>query len=200
MTTIGGITIPVADPLPPQVQDPGPTDGTGDGSGSGPDETGGTGETGGNGTGDTGGTGGNTGGNDTGNTGGTGTSGGTAPSEPSGTSGGGGTTRAESPSSTGKRAPAYTLDFSKPEETGPGDFTYDGVISESQRLDLAFARVLDAAMARRYAEAARLELISDGLLERLKDGSETDGAFARDVNSLRASEQSQEDRGFDRTA
>lgn len=196
MTTVGGLTIPITTPLQPQPQDPGPTDGTGDGAG----ETGGTGETGGNGTGDTGGTGGNTGGNDTGNTGGTGTSGGTAPSEPSGTSGGGGTTRAESPSSTGKRAPSYTLDFSKPEETGPGDFTFDGVISESQRLDLAFARVLDSALERRYAEAARLEVISDGLLERLKDGGTTGGAFASDVETLRTSAPSQDDRGLDRTA
>jgi len=90
--------------------------------------------------------------------------------------------------------------LSKPEEAAATEFTIDGVISESQRLDLAFARVLDAALAKRYAEAARLELISDGLLQRLRTESEAETDFARDVAALRASDDRQDERSVDRSA
>lgn len=164
MSVIGGIGVfnpPRNDPPPP---DPGPGDpGGGTGGSPPPAEEGGASGTG-------------TGGAGSGGTGGSGTSTGGSAGQTGGT--GSGTSGPDAPGAAGPASPPANRAF-----------IIEGVISKSQRLDLAFARVLDATLARRYAEAARLEVISDGLLDRLRAQGGVEGEFARDVAALRAKEE-----------
>ncbi|WP_179380105.1 hypothetical protein [Jannaschia marina] len=132
-------------------------------------------------------------------TGGAGETGGTGETSGTGGAGNGGTSGDETGSESAATARADAAEAA-PDEPASTGFTLDGVISESQRLDLAFARVLDAALARRYAEAARLELISDGLLQRLEDAGGRASEFSLAIAELREEPEAERDRAVDRRA
>ncbi|CTQ48741.1 hypothetical protein JDO7802_00746 [Jannaschia donghaensis] len=138
-------------------------------------------------------------------TGGTAASGPDTVGSEDGTGTGPGTTNGNDTLQNGSSAPpdtstAVRSDVAQPTVEEARSITLDSVISESQRLDLAFARNLDAALAKRYAEAARLDLISDQMLEELQGGNTSREAFTRDVEALRASEEPQSAETLDRAA
>ena len=153
----------------------------------------------------TGGTGGTTDPNETGGTGGTGGTSGTGETGGSGTTSGGDTgSGGNTGSGTGTASTGTTTNPVAPRRTTaatPKDATsglrLDGVISETERLDLAFAFSLSEAQARRYAEAVRLTVISQQQLERLE--KEDDGTrLAEGAETVRGFDRNEEVKRYDR--
>ncbi|CUH37325.1 hypothetical protein JSE7799_01283 [Jannaschia seosinensis] len=88
----------------------------------------------------------------------------------------------------------------EPEQSAFEKFLNGSVMTDAERLDLAFASGLDEAMARRYAESARLTVISEGQLARLRSGDLTGADLARDAKALRDLQAPERETRLDRAA